>query len=78
MVAAVTGLINWVAPDAADVQTDVGKVLAAGTPQARNQAEATLNKAIARLDAQRAAVNGPIEKAITSLGMHASPLSLPG
>ena len=78
LVAAVTSLVDWVAPDAADVQTDVAGVLAASTPLARSQAQAALNLAIARLNAKRAAVNGPIEKAIRSLGMQAAPLSLPG
>ena len=78
LVAAVTSLVDWVAPDAADVQTDVAGVLAASTPLARSQAQAALNLAIARLNAKRAAVNGPIEKAIRSLGLQAAPLSLPG
>jgi hypothetical protein len=78
LVAVVTSLIDWVAPDAADVQTDVSRVLAASTPAARGQAQAALKVALTRLDAQRAAVNGPIRKAIAALGMKASPLRLPG
>lgn len=78
LVAAVTGLVNWAAPDAEDVQTDVADVLSADTPQARNNADAALDRAVATLNAQRAAVNGPIEKAITSLAMRTSPLRLPG
>jgi hypothetical protein len=78
LVTVVTRLIDWVAPDAVDVQTDVARLLSASTPQARNQAQAVLTKAVARLDAERAAVNGPIKKAITSVGMRAAPLNLPG
>jgi hypothetical protein len=78
LVGAVTGLVNWAAPDAEDVQTDVADVLSAQTPQATRQAEAALSRAITALNAQRAAVNGPIEKAITSLAMHTQPLRLPG
>ena len=78
VVTVVTGLVNWVAPDAQNVQTDVANLLSATTPQARSQAQAALNRALSVLNAQRAAVNGPIEKAITSLAMRSAPLNLPG
>jgi hypothetical protein len=78
LVTAVTGLVDWVAPDAVDVQTDVANVLSAATPAARTQAQDALNSALARLDAQRAAVNGPIERAIKALGLHTAALPLPG
>ncbi len=75
---AVTGLVNWAAPDAIDVQNDVVSVLQATDAQARSSAMAQLQQAIRKLDAQRAAVDSVIDRAIRSLSMHASPPSLPG
>jgi hypothetical protein len=74
----VTGLINWAAPDAQAVQTDVAQVLTASTPQARSQAEAALAKALSVLDRQRAAADSKMNAAIHALAMHASPPNLPG
>jgi len=76
--AAVTGLINWAAPDAINVQNDVVTVLRAPDAQARSSATTQLQRAIRTLDAQRASVDSIINRAIRSLSMHASPPSLPG
>jgi hypothetical protein len=74
----VTGLVNWAAPDAMNVQTDVVAVLQATSTQARGKAMAALQRAIRTLDAQRAAVDSGMEQAIRSLSMRAVPPSLPG
>jgi hypothetical protein len=74
----VTGLVNWAAPDAINVQTDVVAVLKATTAQARSKATAALQQAIRTLNAQRAAVDSIMEHAIRSLSMRAAPPSLPG
>jgi hypothetical protein len=78
LVAVVTSLVDWVAPCAQDVATGVAKVLAAPSPPARVRAKAELAVAIGRLNGKRAAVNGPIRKAIAALGAQATPLNLPG
>jgi hypothetical protein len=78
LTAAVTGLINWAAPDAINVQDDVVTVLRAPNAQARTSATAQLDKDIAKLNRQRAAVYSVIDRAIKSLSMHASPPDLPG
>jgi hypothetical protein len=75
---AVTGLVDWAAPDAIDVQTDVVAVLRAGDAQSRSRAEAALRHATARLDAQRSYVDSIIEHAIRSLSASAAPPVLPG
>jgi hypothetical protein len=49
-------VITWAFPDAMDVQQDMLAVLRAGTPAARTAAKATLSKALATMDAQRAAI----------------------
>jgi hypothetical protein len=74
----VTGLVNWAAPDAIDVQTDVVTVLRARNAQARSTAMAALQRAIAKLDAQRSAVDSIMENAIRSLSANAAPPALPG
>jgi hypothetical protein len=74
----VTGLVDWAAPDAIDVQTDVVAVLRASGARARSSAMATLQRAIARLDAQRAAVYSIIGNASRSLSATAAPPVLPG
>ncbi len=78
LIGAVSGLVAWAAPDAQNVQLDVAAVLSAKTAPARSHAEAQLNRDLARLNAQRAKVDGPIDRAIKSLAMHASPPTLPG
>jgi hypothetical protein len=74
----VTGLVNWAAPDAIDVQTDVVAVLRARDARARSSAMAALRRALSRLDAQRAAVDSIIENASRSLSANAAPPVLPG
>jgi hypothetical protein len=74
----VTGLVNWAAPDAMNVQTDVVAVLQATSTPARGKAMAALQRAIRTLDAQRAAVDSIMEHAIRSLSIRAVPPSLPG
>jgi hypothetical protein len=75
---AVTGLVAWAAPDAEQVQSDVGAVLAASTPQARQAAGAALARALRRLDAQRAAVDAVLRPAIAALHPRAALPRLPG
>jgi hypothetical protein len=75
---AVTGLVNWAAPDAERVQTDVANVLSARASQARSQAEAQLAAARAVLDKQRSAVDATIDAAMRSLDVHEPRLQLPG
>jgi hypothetical protein len=75
---AVTNLVAWAAPNAEQVETDIGNVLSATTPRATSAAQTTLKRDLAALDAQRSKVDGPITKAIRALGMHASPPRLPG
>jgi hypothetical protein len=75
----VTGLVNWAAPDAENVQTDVAKVLAAPPhSQAKSSATAALQQALRKLDAQRSSVDAIMDSAIRSLSAHATPPSLPG
>jgi hypothetical protein len=74
----VEGLVNWADPDAVNVQTDVARVLAARTPQAKSKANASLQAALKTMNAQRAAVDAVLQHAITSLSLHASPPKLPG
>jgi hypothetical protein len=75
---AVTGLVDWAAPDAGQVQTDVADLLRARSPQARHTAQAALQQALSKLDAQRTAADSVMESAITSLAVHAAPPRLPG
>jgi len=74
----VSGLVTWAAPDAQRVQDDVAAVLSATTSQAQSRAHATLSRDLAALDAQRAKVDGPINRAIRALAVHAAPPRLPG
>lgn len=74
----VIGLLNWAAPDAQIVQTDVANVLMAHGVQARREATAALNQALRKLDAQRSAVDSIMEAAIRALSAHATPPNLPG
>jgi hypothetical protein len=78
LVAVVTDLVTWAAPDAENVQNDVASVLAAQTPHAKSEAEARLSHDLAILNAERAKIDGPINNAIKSLAMHAAPPNLPG
>jgi hypothetical protein len=74
----VTGLVNWAAPDAVDVQTDVAALMAAPNPQAKTKDTADLQRALRRLNAQRATIDATIQAASRSLSAHASPPKLPG
>ncbi|MEP7024973.1 MAG: hypothetical protein ABJB47_14490 [Actinomycetota bacterium] len=74
----VTGLLDWAAPDAQQVQTDVAQELAARSPPAKARAAAALRRALARLDAQRTAVDSVIASASTALAARAAPPPLPG
>jgi hypothetical protein len=75
----VTGLVDWAAPDALDVQTDVARVLAAPPDsQAKAGATAALQQALRKLDAKRAAVDAIVNSASRSLSAHAAPPRLPG
>jgi hypothetical protein len=78
LVSVVSHLVAWAAPDAQRVQTDVARLLSAATPQARNNAQAALNRDLSTLNAERAAIDAPIAKAIRALRMHASPPRLAG
>lgn len=77
LVNAVNALVQWAAADAARVQTDVAAVLSATTPQARSSAEAALGKDLITLHAQGVKADGPMDKAIRALAMHASAPRLP-
>ena len=74
----VTGLVGWAAPAAEDVQTDVASVLSATTPAARTAAEAKLATAVRALDVRRAALDRPINAAVTALHVHEAAPRLPG
>jgi hypothetical protein len=78
LVAVVSDLAAWAAPDAENVQNDVAAVLAAQTPAAKRLAQARLSHDLAILNAERAKIDGPINKAIKSLAMRAAPPNLPG
>jgi hypothetical protein len=78
LVGAVSDVVAWAAPDAERVQTDVARLLSATTPQARTQAQAILTRDLSTLNAERAAIDGPIAKAIKALRMHAAPPRLAG
>ena len=77
LAAVVTGLVDWAAPDAEDVQTDVARVLSAPTPQAKAKATAELQQARQKLDAQRAKVYAIVERASRSLSANVAPPTLP-
>jgi hypothetical protein len=78
LVSVVTDLVTWAAPDAERVQTDVAQVLSSTSPTARSNAQAALNRDLSALNAERAAIEAPIAKAIKALHMHASPPPLAG
>jgi hypothetical protein len=78
LASAVTGLVDWAAPGAERVQTDVANVLSAHSALARSQAQARLTADLAALDRKRAQINALIGKAITSLQVHQAGPRLPG
>jgi hypothetical protein len=69
LIGVVSGLINWAAPDAENVMTDIANVLQAKTPAAKASAQASLTKAIATLHAQGTAVEATMDHTIKSLAM---------
>jgi hypothetical protein len=74
----VSGLVDWCAPDAMRVQSDVAAVLAArGTPGA-SRASAALRGALKVLDTQRTAVDAVLAQASSALHTRAQPPPLPG
>jgi hypothetical protein len=75
---AVSSLVTWAAPDAQRVQDDVASVLGATTSPAKSRAQAALSRDVAALDAQRAKVDGPINRAMRTLAVKAAPPRLPG
>jgi hypothetical protein len=74
----VNDLVTWAFPLAQRVQTDVAAVLTAGSPAARSQASADLQRDRAALDAQRAAIDAKVASANTALSSHVAPPVLPG
>jgi len=78
LVGTVSDLVTWAAPDAQRVQTDVATVLGATTAQAKSQAQATLSRDLAALDAERAKVDERISKAIKTTALAAALPRLPG
>jgi hypothetical protein len=78
LAAVVTGLVNWAAPDAQRVQTDVANVLSARTAAARSQAEARLNADLTVLNKQRSQIDTVINAARKALGVSQPGPALPG
>jgi hypothetical protein len=68
--AGVTDLINWAAPDAANVQADVATVLADRGQPSEAGARAALSQALRRLRTQRAVVYAAFAPAIKALSPH--------
>lgn len=64
-------VITWAFPDAMNVQQDMLAVLKAGTPAGRAKAQATLNAALATMDAQRTAIYNVWRNAEKSVGSSA-------
>jgi hypothetical protein len=74
---AVIALINWAAPDAMAVQTDVAAALSDRGKPAESADLAKLRADLRTLDAQRAAVYAAIDPAVTSLSPGSGLLVLP-
>lgn len=76
--AAITGLIDWAAPNAQRVAADVAAVLSdRGTP-AETADRAALRQALRKLDQQRTVVYAALEPAIRSLSPVSAPPTLYG
>ena len=75
---AVTALINWAAPDAIRVQTDVATALSDHGKPTQAAALAALRSALRKLNAQRAVVYAELRPAIKALAPHAAPPVLYG
>jgi hypothetical protein len=78
LASAVTALVDWAAPDAERVQTDVASVLAAHGAVARGQAQARLTSDLAALDRKRTQIDTIIDKARASLAVRDPGPRLPG
>ena len=76
--AAVSGLITWAAPDAETVQQDIANSVSARGTAAEAADLATQQRATARLDQQRAAIDKILNAAIRSLSPQAAAPALPG
>lgn len=75
---AISGLIDWAAPDASAVQADVAAILAdRGTPAEAADVTA-LRRALRKLDAQRKLVYAAIDPAIKALSPRSTPPVLYG
>src|SRR5579859_7111914 len=74
--AAVTDLIDWAAPDAAQVQSDVAAVLTDRGQPAENTALARLGQDLRALRAQRAVVDAALAPAIKALSPGSAPPKL--
>lgn len=74
----VTGLVNWAAPDAEDVQTDVARILTARGAQVKAEDTAALQQALRTLNVQRSAVDAIMESANKSLSANGTLPNLPG
>jgi hypothetical protein len=70
--AGVTDLINWAAPDAANVQADVATVLSDRGQPGEAAARTALNAALSKLRAQRAVVRAAFAPAIKALSPHST------
>jgi hypothetical protein len=70
-------VLTWAFPDALNAQQDMTAVLQAGTPAARAKAEATLNTALATMNAQRSAIYAIWQNAEKSVGSTAALPYLP-
>jgi hypothetical protein len=73
----VNDLVTWGFPDAQRVQADVATLLTASTPTAIQAATATLQHDQHVLDAERATIDGMINKANKSLSADVTPPALP-
>lgn len=73
---AVTGLIDWAAPDAAEVQFDVATVLTDRGQPSEAAAHAKLIRDLRRLRAQRAFVDAMLAPAIKALSPQSTPPKL--
>jgi len=75
---AVTGLIDWAAPDAEQAAADVATALADRGTAREAAAMASLHQALSKLDQQRAVVSRALRPAISALAPGATGPSLPG
>ncbi len=75
---AITALIDWAAPDAQRVMTDVAAELTARGAASRAAGLAALRLDLRKLDAQRAVVYAALGPAIRALAPRSAPPPLPG